>query len=65
MQQQQFATWWAILVGPCFALLLLGLVLARRFFPVAQILFDVTEPVLLCTATIIALALAGVMMQMG
>jgi hypothetical protein len=61
---QLLLLWSAILTGPCLGFLMLALSLARRFFPDAHILFEVTEPMLVIAAGIVALALAGVMVQL-
>ncbi len=50
---------WVVLVGPCYVALLVGLLLGRRYYPEAQPLYDLTEPILFYAASIVALALAG------
>jgi hypothetical protein len=53
-----------VLIGPCYVLMILGLVIARRVFPNTQILFDLNEWVLLLVAAIVAMAVAGVVVQL-
>jgi hypothetical protein len=62
MQRLMFLS--AILTGPCLVLLMLALYLARRFFPEVRILFEVSEPILVIAAGTVALALAGVIVQL-
>ncbi len=54
----------AVLTGPCFGVMLVGLVIARRLFRDVQILFDLSEWILLIIAAIVALAIAGVVVQL-
>jgi hypothetical protein len=61
---QRLVLWSAILTGPCLVLLMLALYLARRLFPEVRILFELTEPILMIAAGIVALALAGVSVQL-
>jgi len=61
---QRLALWSAILTGPCLVFLILALHLARHFFPDAHILFEVPEPMLVIAAGIVALALAGMIVQL-
>ena len=53
-----------VLIGPCYVLMILGLVIARRVFSNTQILFDLNEWVLLLVAAIVAMAVAGVVVQL-
>ncbi len=62
---QRLTLWSATLVGPCYGILLVGLIVARRFFPEAQILYELTEPILMIAAATIALAIAGLITQIG
>ena len=57
--------WTATLVGPFYLLLLVGLHIGRRLNPDAQILVEVNEPMLIVGATTLALAVAGVIVQVG
>lgn len=54
----------AVLTGPCFGVMLVGLIAARRLFRDVQFLFDLSEWVLLIIAGIVALAIAGVVVQL-
>ena len=54
----------AVLTGPCFGVMLVGLIAARRLFRDVQILFDLSEWILLIIAAIVALAIAGVVVQL-
>jgi hypothetical protein len=56
---------WAALVGPTYVLLLVALLAGRRLFSEAQILYELAEPVLVILAATIALALAGVLVQIA
>ncbi len=60
---QQLVLFWAILVGPIYVTLLISLLAARRFFPEAQVLYELAEPILMLLAAAFALALAGVLAQ--
>ncbi len=60
---QSLFLWTAILTGPCYLTLTLALYFARRFFPDQRILFELTEPMLMLGAGTIALALAGIVVQ--
>lgn len=53
-----------VLTGPCYGVMLVGLIIARRLFRDAQILFDLSEWILLIIAAIVALAIAGVVVQL-
>ena len=53
----------AVLTGPCFGVMLVGLIAARRLFRDVQILFDLSEWVLLIVAIIVGIAVAGVAVQ--
>lgn len=55
--------WTAILIGPVYLALFAGVYLTRRFFPEERILFELTEPILVVTAAVLALAAAGVFAQ--
>ncbi|CAG0966822.1 hypothetical protein GPROT1_01244 [Gammaproteobacteria bacterium] len=55
--------WSAMLTGPFFAVLLVGLYVARRLFSDARILFELTEPMLIVAAAIFAVATAGIIAQ--
>ncbi len=57
--------WTATLVGPLYLLLLVGLYVGRRLDPDAHILVEVNEPMLIVGATTLALAVAGVIAQVG
>ena len=61
---ERLILWSAVLIGPCYALMILGLVIARRVFSNTQILFDLNEWVLLLVAAIVAMAVAGVVVQL-
>ena len=54
----------AVLTGPCFGVMLVGLIIARRLFRDVQILFDLSEWILLIIAAIVAIAVAGVAVQL-
>ncbi len=60
---QQLVLFWAIFVGPIYVTLLIGLLAGRRFFPEAQVLYELAEPILMLLAAAFALALAGVLAQ--
>lgn len=53
----------ATLVGPFYLVLFLGLHVGRRLAPDARILVEVNEPMLMIAATTLALAVAGVIVQ--
>ncbi len=57
--------WTAIWIGPCYLILMLALYFARRCFPDARVLLELTEPILVISAGTLALALAGVIVQIG
>lgn len=57
--------WTAALVGPFYLLLLVGLYVGRRLNPDTQILVEVNEPMLMVAASILAVAVAGVFVQVG
>ncbi|MCL4488340.1 MAG: hypothetical protein M1132_10490 [Chloroflexi bacterium] len=61
---QQLVILWAIFVGPIYVVLLLALLAGRRFFPEAQVLYELAEPILMVLAAAFALALAGVLAQL-
>ena len=61
---QHLVLWSATLTGPCLLLLMLAQYLARRFFPAVRVLFEVSEPILVIAAGTVALALAGVIVQL-
>lgn len=52
-----------MLFGPCLLILLAALYLARRFFPEMQVLFELSESMLVFAAGVIAFALAGLLAQ--
>ncbi len=52
-----------VLIGPCYAVLLIGLYAGRRFVSEARILFELNESMMLLAAATIALALAGILVQ--
>ena len=62
---QILLTWTAMLVGPCYVFLLAGLQLSRRLFPEVQVLYELAEPILLFLAAVFALAIAGIIVQLG
>ena len=62
---QTLLIWTAALIGPFYVILLLTMLVARRFFPGAQILYEVIEPILIFVAGACALAVAGLLAQMG
>ena len=55
--------WTATLVGPFYLVLLVGLYVGRRLNPDTQILIEVSEPMLIVATSILALAAAGVIVQ--
>ena len=55
----------ATLVGPFYLILFLGLHIGRRLNPEALILVEVDEPMLIVAATTLALAVAGVIVQIA
>lgn len=52
------------LTGPCFGTMFVSLIIARRLFRDAQILFDLSEWMLLILAAIVSFAVAGVVVQL-
>jgi hypothetical protein len=63
-KMQSLFLWAAILTGPFYMILTLMLYFARRFFPDQRILFELTEPMLMFGAGTVALALAGIIVQL-
>ena len=61
---EQLVLWSAVFIGPCYVLLVAGLVIARRVFSNTQILFDLNEWGTLFAAAIVAMAVAGVVVQL-
>ena len=59
----QLFHWMATLVGPFYLVLFLGLHIGRRLNPEALILVEVDEPMLIVATSILALAVAGVIVQ--
>ncbi len=55
---------WVILIGPCYVACLVGLMLGRRFCPEAQALYELTESIVFYAAAVMALALAGMIVQL-
>lgn len=55
----------ATLVGPFYLVLLIGLYIGRRLTPDARILVEVNEPMLIVAASTLALAVAGVIVQIA
>ncbi len=55
----------AALIGPFYVILLLSILVARRVFPDAETLYEVIEPILIFVAGACALAVAGLLAQMG
>ena len=53
-----------VLTGPCFGVMLVCLIAGRRLFRDVQILFDLSEWVLLIIGAIVAIAVAGVVVQL-
>lgn len=53
----------ATLVGPFYLVLFLGLYIGRRLNPEARIFVEVNEPMLIVAASTMALAVAGVIVQ--
>ncbi len=62
---QTLLIWTAVLIGPFYLFLLMSILVARRLFPDAQILYEVIEPILICVAGACALAVAGFLAQLG
>ncbi len=60
----QIALFWAVLVGPLYVMFLVALLISRRLFPDVQVLYEVVEPFLMLAASGVALALAGVLVQL-
>ena len=52
-----------VLTGPCFVVMLVCLIAGRRLFRDVQILFDLSEWVLLIVAIVVGIAVAGVAVQ--
>ena len=61
---ERLVLWSAVLIGPCYVLMLAGLVIARRVYSNTQILFDLNEWVILLVAAIVAMAVVGVVVQL-
>jgi len=61
---ERLVHWSAVLIGPCYVLMLASLVIARRVFSNTHILFDLNEWVILLAAAIVAMAVAGVAVQL-
>ncbi|MBI5033385.1 MAG: hypothetical protein HZB51_22925 [Chloroflexi bacterium] len=59
----QLFHWTVTLVGPFYLMLLMGLYVGRRLNPDARIWVEVNEPMLIVVASILALAVAGVIVQ--
>jgi hypothetical protein len=59
----QWVFWWALLLGPIYFVLLVGLYLARHFFREEQILFEISETIAAIAAALIAVAVAGLIVQ--
>ena len=59
----QWLFWWAVLLGPVYLLLLVGLLLARRFCPEYQILFEFSESAVMIAAAVLAAAATGLLIQ--
>ena len=57
--------WMATLVGPFYLVLFIGLYVGRRLNPDARILVEVNEPMLIVAASTLALAVAGVIVQIA
>lgn len=55
--------WMATLVGPFYLVLFIGLYVGRRLNPDARILVEVNESMLIVAASTLALAVAGVIVQ--
>ena len=55
----QWVFWWASLLGPIYFVLIVGLYLGRRFFPDAQILFELPETIAIIAGATLAAAAAG------
>ncbi len=53
----------AMLFGPIYGLLLIGIYVARLRFVRTRLLFDMTEPILAVFAAILAIAASGVWIQ--
>ena len=62
---QTLLIWTSALIGPFYVILLLSILVARRVFPDAQGLYEVIEPILIFVAGGCALAVAGLLAQMG
>jgi len=61
---ERLALWSMALFGPCYGLMILGLLIARRVFSETQILFELNEWGTLFVAAIVAVAVAGVVVQL-
>lgn len=61
---EHLVLWSAGLVGPCYGAILIGLIVARRLFPTVQFLDDLSEWLLLFFASIAAIAVAGIVVQL-
>jgi hypothetical protein len=59
----QLFQWTVTLVGPFYLVLLMGLFIGRRLTPDTRILIEVNEPMLIVAALTLALAVAGVIVQ--
>jgi len=59
----QLFQWTVTLVGLFYLVLLMGLFIGRRLTPDTRILIEVNEPMLIVTASTLALAVAGVIVQ--
>ncbi len=62
---QSLLIWTAVLIGPFYLVLLISILVARRVFPDAQVLYELVEPILLFIAGACALAVAGLLAQIG
>jgi hypothetical protein len=59
----QLFQWTVTLVGLFYLVLLMGLFIGRRLTPDTRILIEVNEPMLMVAASTLALAVAGVIVQ--
>lgn len=59
----QLFQWTVTLVGLFYLVLLMGLFIGRRLTPDTRILIEVNEPMLIVAASTLALAVAGVIVQ--
>ena len=55
---------WAVLLGPIYFVLLVGLQTARHFFPDERILFELSESMLIVAAAVLTAAAAGLLVQL-